>query len=92
MMLLNHRLGKCTAGYKLTKLQEKMSPNVHGRHQTVCEELNELETPIQAVRINSQDIEKCAMIIITSGKQHTEGMELPNQENIKTHGEKETYK
>ena len=32
MMPLNHKLRKYTAGYKLTKSQEK----VHGRYQIVC--------------------------------------------------------
>ena len=59
----------------------------------------ELETLIQAVRIYSQDtgmefgIEKCAMLIMKSGKRHmAERMELVNQEKIRTLGEKETYK
>ena len=45
----------------------------------------ELETLLHAVRIYSQDIgvefgiEKCAMLIMKSCKQHmTDGMELPN--------------
>ena len=39
LMLLNHVLKKCTAGHKLSKLQEKINQagNVHGRHQTVCQ-------------------------------------------------------
>ena len=38
-------------------------------------------------------IEKCAMLIMKSGKQHmTDGMELPNHNKIRTLGEKETYK
>ena len=38
-------------------------------------------------------IEKCTMLIMKSGKwRKTEGMEQPNQENIRTLGEKETYK
>ena len=38
-------------------------------------------------------IEKCSMLMIKSGKLHmTEGMELVNQEKIKTPREKETYK
>ena len=50
----------------------------------------ELETLIH-VRIYSQDIEmefgieKCAMLVMKSGKWHMTGVELPNQE-------KETYK
>ena len=38
-------------------------------------------------------IEKCAMLVMKSGKRHmTGGMELPNQEKIRTLGENETYK
>ena len=38
-------------------------------------------------------LEKCAMIVIKSGKQHlTDGMELPNQDMIRRLREKETYK
>ena len=37
--------------------------------------------------------EKCAMLVIKSGKRHlTDGMELPNQDTIKTLAENETYK
>ena len=59
----------------------------------------ELETLIHAVRIYSQDIgmefgtEKCAMLVMKSGKGNLKsGMELPNQDKIRTLGEKETYK
>ena len=58
----------------------------------------ELESQIHAVRIYSQDIgmefgiEKCAMPIMKIGKRHlTDGMELPNQDKIKTLAENETY-
>ena len=58
----------------------------------------ELETLIHAVRIYSQDIgmeffiEKCAMPVRKSGKRHLmDSMELPNQDKIRTLGEKETY-
>ena len=38
-------------------------------------------------------IEKCAMLVMKSDKRHlTDGMELPNQDKIRTLGEKETYK
>ena len=57
----------------------------------------ELKTLIQVVRIYSDDIgmefdvEKCAMLIIKNGKrQMMEGIELPNQGKIRTHGEKDT--
>ena len=59
----------------------------------------ELGTLIHTVRIFSQDIgmefviEKCAMFVMKSGKrQPTDGMELPNQDKIKTLAEKETSK
>ena len=59
----------------------------------------ELGTPIHAVRIYSQDIgmefgiEKCAMLVMKNGKRHmTGGMEPPNQDKIRTVGEKKTYK
>ena len=58
-----------------------------------------LETLIHTVRIYSQDIgmefgiEKCVMLVMKSGKRHrTDGMELPNQDNITTLTENETYK
>ena len=58
----------------------------------------EQEILIHAVRIYSQDIgmefgiEKCAMLVMKSGKQHlTDEMELPNQDKIRMLGEKETF-
>ena len=59
----------------------------------------ERETLIHIVRINRQDIgmefgiEKCALLVMKSGKRRiTDRMELPNQDKIRTLGEKETYK
>ena len=59
----------------------------------------ELKTLIHAVRIYSQDIgiefgiEKCAMLIMKSGKRHrTDRTELPKQDMIRTLGQKEPYK
>ena len=38
-------------------------------------------------------IEKCAMLVMKSSKRHlTDGMELSNQDKIRKFGEKETYK
>ena len=85
-MPLNHILRKCTAGYKLSKSQEKIN------HLTYIDDIKlfaknekELETLIHAVRICSQDIgmefciEKYAMLIMKTGKRHmTDGMELQN--------------
>ena len=51
------------------------------------------------LRIYSQDIgiefgrEKCALLVMKSGKRHlTDGLELPNQDKIRTIAENETYK
>ena len=59
----------------------------------------ELETLIHVVRKYSQHIEmefgieKCAMLVMKSGKRHiNDGMELPNQDKIRTLGENKTYK
>ena len=59
----------------------------------------ELEILIHALRIYSQDIgiefgiEAFSMQVIKSGKRHiTDGTELPNQDKLRTLGEKETYK
>ena len=58
-----------------------------------------LASPNHAVRKYCQDIgiefviQRCAMLEIKSGKPHlTDGMELPNQDKIRTLGEKEMYK
>ena len=58
----------------------------------------ELETLIPTVRIYRQDIgielgiEKCAMLVMKSGKRHTtDGIELPNQDKIRTFGENGAY-
>ena len=59
----------------------------------------ELETLIYTIRIYSQDIwmefgiEKCALLVMKSGKRNlTDGIELPNQDKIRTLAENETYK
>ena len=79
--------------------REGQSSNAHGWHQTICKIEKELETLIHAGRIYSQNIgmkfviEKCAMLVMKRGKRHmTDGMELPNQDKIRTLGENETYK
>ena len=99
MMPLNHILMKCTAGYKLCKLQEKINHLMYiDDIKLFAKNEKELETLIQTVRIYNQDIgmefgiEKCAILVIKSGNRHmTEGVKLLNQVVIKTLGEKETY-
>ena len=100
MMPLNHILRKCTAGYKLSTSQEKINHLMYMDDiKLFAENEKEPETLIYAVRIYSQDvgmefsIEKCSMLIMKSGKRHlTDGMELPNQDKIRTLAENETYK
>ena len=42
---------------------------------------------------NEKELEKCTLLVLTSGKRHdTDGMEQPNQDKVRTLGEKETYK
>ena len=100
MMPLNRIFRKCTAGYKLSRSLEKIN------HQMYMDEIKffakndkELETLIHAVRIYCQDIgmefgiEKCAMLVMKSGKRHmAHGIELPNHDRIRTLEENETYK
>ena len=59
----------------------------------------ELETLIHTVRICRQNIgmkfgiEKCAMLVMKSSKRHmTDGIELPNQDKIRRLGDNERYK
>ena len=58
-----------------------------------------METQINTIRIYSQDIgmecgiEKYALLVMKSCKRHlTDGIELPNQDKIRTLAENETYK
>ena len=100
MIPLNHILRKCTAGYKLSRSQEKITHLMYMDDiKLFSKNEKELETLILAVRIYSQGIgmefgiEKCAMLVMKSGKRlMTDGIELPNQDRIRTLEEKETYK
>ena len=81
-MPLNHILRKCSAGYKLSKSQEKINHLMYMEGiKLFAKNEKELETLIHAVRIYNQDIgmefgiEKCAMLVMKSGKWHmTDGM------------------
>ena len=100
MMPLIHILRKCTAGYKLSRSQEKVN------HQMYMDDIKlfaknekELGALIHTIRIYSQDIrmefgiEKCALLVMESVKRYlTDGIELPNQGKIRTLAENETYK
>ena len=100
MMPLNHILRKCTAGYKLSRLQEKINYLMYMDDiKLFAKNEKEMETLIHTVRIYSQDIgmevdiEKCALLVMKSNKQHlTDGVELPNQDKIRMRGEKKRYK
>ena len=70
MMPLNHILRKCTAGYKLSRSQEKFNHLMNmGDIKLFAKQEKELETLIHAVKIYSQDIgiefgiEKCAIFV-----------------------------
>ena len=97
-MPFNHILRKCTAGYKLSRSQEKIYHLMYRDDiKLFAKYEKELETLIHAVRIYSQNIgmefgiEKYAMLV--SDKRHmTDGMELPNHDKIRTLGENETYR
>ena len=73
MIPLCHIHRKCTRGYKLHKLQEKIKllMYIDGIKQYAKNE-KELETPIQAVRICREDVRmkfsKSAMLIVKSSK------------------------
>ena len=74
-MPLNHILRKCTAGYKLSKLQGKINHLMYMDDiKLFAKNEKELETLIHAVRIYSQDIgmefgmEKCAILGMKSSK------------------------
>ena len=96
-MPLNHMLRKCTAGYKLSRSQEKINCLMYKDEiKLFAKNEKELKILIHTVRIYSQDIgmefgiEKCAL---KSGKRHlTNGIELPNQYKIRKLAENETYK
>ena len=81
-MPLSQILRKYTVGYKVSKSQEKINYKMYIDEIKLFAK-NEREILIQTVRIYSQDtgmgfdIEKCAMLGMTSGKRHmTEGIEI----------------
>ena len=86
-MPLIHKLRECTAGYKISRLQEKINHLMYMDDiKLFAKNEKELETLIHAVRIYSQDIgmefiiEKCAMPVMKSRKWHlTDGTELPKE-------------
>ena len=77
IMIRKQILRKCTGGYKLSKSQEKINHLMYiDDMKQFAKNGRELETLIQTVRVYSQDIgmefgsEKCAMLIMKSGKRH----------------------
>ena len=84
---------------QLSRLQEKINHLIYMDDiKLFAKNEKELETLIHTVRIYSQDIgmefgmEKCALLLMKSGKRHlTDGIELPNQDKIRTLTENETY-
>ena len=100
MMPHSHIFRKCTAGYKLSRLQEKINHLMHMNDiKLFAKNEKELKTLIHAFRIYNHHIgmefgmKKCALLVMKSCKWYiTDGRELPNQDMIRTLGEKETYK
>ena len=96
MIPLNYILRKCTAGYKLSRSWEKIVHLCRSMTSNYLQKMKkELETLIHTFKIYRQNIEmefsieKCAMLVMEIRKRHlTDGMELPNQDKIRTLGEK----
>ena len=82
MMPINHILRKYTTGYKLGRSQEKVNHLMYMDDiKLFANNEKELETLIHTVRIYSRDIgmefgiERCAMLVMKSGKRHlTDGI------------------
>ena len=75
MMPLNHILRKCTAGYKLSRSQEKVNHLMYMDDIKLCaKNEKELELLIHTVRIYSRNIGmelgigKCAMLVMKTDK------------------------
>ena len=100
MMPQNHIFRKCMARYKLSRSQEDVNHLMYMDDiKLFVKNEKELETLIHTIRIYSQDIgmefgiEKCALLVMKSGKRHlTDGIELSNQDKIRTLAENETYR
>ena len=99
MMPLNHILRKCTAEYKLSRSQEKISHLMYTDDIKLFEKNEkELETLMHTeytVRIWHRKMYHASYEkrqTTTDRGNGTEGMELTNQDKIRTLGEKETYK
>ena len=96
----HHIFRECTAGYKLSRSQEKINHLMYMDDiKLFAKNEKELETLIHTIRTYSQDIgmefsiEKWALLVMKSVKRHlTDGIELPNQDKIRTLAENETYK
>ena len=71
MMPQNHILRKWSAGYKLSRSQDNINLLMYMDDiKLFAKNEKEFETPIHAVRLYSQTfgIEKCAMLVMKSGK------------------------
>ena len=78
MMPPNHILRKCTGRYKLHKSKEKSNQLTYMDDIIVCKNEKELEI---RMRIYSDDMKKCAMLIMKSEKrQITERIDLSTKE------------
>ena len=98
MMPLHHILRKCPSGYKLSKSQEKPSPNIRGRYQTVYQKRKRIVNP---------NMQWEYTVVSLDGSWHRKMHHANNEKRKTTHdarngitksrkvrtlGEKETYK
>ena len=99
IMIHVYKLRKYPGTYKYKKSRENIPPHVHEWYRSICHEGKVTGDRDAKIRIYNQYIrmefgtEEYAMLIKKSGKTQTvEGIELTNQERIRTLGEKENYK
>ena len=96
MIPLNHILRKCTAGYKLSKSQKKdQNPGVHW-HQTVGKRNGNSSTHSENIQSRERDgiwhRKICHASNEIGKRQLTDRIKLPNEDKIRTLGEKENSK
>ena len=79
--------------------REDQPPDVHGWHKIICKKSKRIGNSythrhnIQPGHRNGIWHRKMCMLVMKSGKRHmTDGIELPNQDRIRTLEEKESYK
>ena len=100
MIPLTHVLRKMKSGYEFTKNKEKINHLLYMDDlKLYAKNEKELDSLVQTVRVFSNDIgmqfglDKCAVLIMKRGKiVKSEGIELPNDEKIRSLKQDESYK